>query len=132
MSDLVKWLTNILDEDEAGAKAAARTVGSAEWTTGQYSDYVYTVTSGNAQEVAADGYGHMNEARRYFIARHDPASVLADITAKRAILKIYRDFLDGPMPTSAWESGQLKAIAKAVHHIASAYADRPGHPVERS
>ena len=96
MSDLVEWLTNILDEDE---RLVERSVGDVIGT-------------------CIDNYG------RVIVSK---TRLLADIAAKRAILKIYRDFLEGPMPTSPWESGQLKAIAKAVQHLASAYADRPGY-----
>lgn len=124
-SGLVEWLTKILDEDEALARHVGIEHGSG-WYGGGGS-----VGSAESMYIAVGPWsGELDAETTTFIAKSGPSAVLADIAAKRAILGIYRDFLEGPMPTSAWESGQLKAIAKAVSHIASAYADRDGYREE--
>lgn len=61
------------------------------------------------------------------IATNDPASVLADIAAKRAIITNYRYLADGTGPLSDELAGQLKAYGWAVAHLASVYSSHPDY-----
>jgi hypothetical protein len=65
--DLVAFITARLDEDEAAAKAAAKTSDASDWP----------VLPGTASPYL--------EFRTH-VARHAPARVLRDVNAKRAIL----------------------------------------------
>lgn len=124
MSDLIAWLTQILNEDEAGAKTAATVNGSAEWTESENADYVYTVTTGNAYPVACGAYGYMVDGTRHFIARHDPAAVLADIKAKRARIALHGPVGDGVQHCDVC---RLTYPCRTLRLEASAYAGRPGY-----
>lgn len=140
VDDLVAWLTQILDEEQALAEAAVKEEG-AEWSPGdQYnSDSVSSVAGGY---VATGAWGYMAWETRQHIARHDPIRTLADIAAKRAIIALHTDvemhieFIhersgdhwcdvcgsvdDAPV---AWPCDTLRLLA-------SAYADRPGYQDE--
>jgi len=127
-SNLVAWLTKILAEDKAVAETAAKVNGSAEWTSPDVADYVYTVTDGNPYPVACGAYDFMVGGTKRFIARHDPAAVLADIEAKRAIIANCLTWIGGE-PLNAWyDGGRPQDLAdETLRLLASAYADRPGY-----
>lgn len=81
---LVAFFTARLDEEETTAKAAA----GGPWT-------------GSGPYVGAAGAGIIMQARHSedaaHVARHDPARVLRDVEADRAILAMLeQDFLYGP------------------------------------
>lgn len=124
MSDLVEWLTKILDEDEALARAV-KPLGEVVVMGGER----HSETFGHLRYTVAseDGYPRTlgdPEADRHF-ARHDPAAVLADIAAKRAIIaeceRVYRA-KDREYGDSSHD------LADAVlDHLATAYASRPGY-----
>jgi hypothetical protein len=77
VGELVAFVTARLDEDEAVATAAGRmpwdtAVGGAIFVATALARYVASVE---------------READRQHIARHDPARVLADIAAKRRLVR---------------------------------------------
>src|SRR5258708_12897907 len=93
MSDLAAFLTARLDEDEVAAKAAMNVYG-ADWNAQTGSEYLpaRVYGKGGRDRPVAD------TSRAYpadHIARHDPARVLREVKAKRAILKAWHG--DGPM-----------------------------------
>lgn len=98
MSDLVAFLTARYDEDEVAAQACKpgpwmegserpHLVNgviygqSTGWTSGGHLEQVCTVNIDYAGEAGPANLAHM--------VRHDPARVLADLTAKRRILKLH-------------------------------------------
>ena len=127
MTDLIAFLTARLDEDEAAAKAA----WGVEW------DWRYV----------AQPFGERPSiAHTVHIARHDPARILREVEAKRAIVGIYagtlalvehplvikegqfagkinaRDYLDAKR--------ELAVLKPAVEALAAVYRDHPDYRQE--
>lgn len=149
MDELVTWLRGVLDEDERSARAAT-------WTDDQVGNTWRAVKSTAEYErlIVADGFedgvaivrpeGLDPEATAEHIALHDPAAVLADIEAKRAILDLHSAVLDGKdRPVCDYcdqlchsRSGLMCDDPDApypcytVKLLASAYRDRPGYRAE--
>jgi hypothetical protein len=119
MDDLVTWLRAQLDADEAAALVASQGVGCDKWDT---------PATGIVRMAGGDltGLGLVQAPRDAadHIARHDPASVLRDVAAKRAIV----DRLDAPENSHSQEAWY--AIEYDIALIASAYADRDGYRPE--
>lgn len=88
--DLVAFFSARLDEDEAIAQAA--TPGPWEVDNENYAEAIRTLDEGDSV-VSGGRWG--GEAPVFgtddalHIARHDPARVLADVTAKRAIIESF-------------------------------------------
>jgi len=83
--DLVTWLRAQLDEDERWAKLAAHQAGSAAWEPeeGAGTTVISRVRIGPGrffESLGEEGFASEH------IARHDPARVLAEVAAKRAII----------------------------------------------
>lgn len=156
-ADLVAWLTQILDEDEALAKDANVKQDDPVWWVSRVAmswPQSYTVRSkqdnrpiARVEDVAGDEDTDITGildggSVAAHIALHDPAAVLADIAAKRAIITAYveaqqayetvRGTFDGDnSPGAKLEVfGYAQAAAgllTAVRLLASAYAARPGY-----
>jgi hypothetical protein len=77
---LAGFLVARLDEDEAAATEA----GADEWNCERA---VWMVTDSKGEAVAYDE-GKPTEDQAAHIARHDPARVLREVAAKRAILEL--------------------------------------------
>jgi uncharacterized protein DUF6221 len=133
---LAEFLAARLDEDEAVAKAVRD--GSAPWE-GQWQlrDRLALETR-NGWVIAVSPGLHMNldlAAREFapgvveHIARHDPARVLREVEAKRAILARYEDCLirmEDPEYPNAVARDQAREYEDFVlPDLASAWA---GHP----
>ena len=104
--DLAAFLRARLDEDEAAARAAA----DGPWTSsGPYVD--------------APGAGIIMQARHTedaaHAARHDPARVLREVEAKRAIL-------------AQWQAQppDSPVLTNALYQLAAVYSDHPGYRPE--
>ena len=132
MSDLLTWYRAQLDEDERIALAATQ----GEWSvnSGRYAEYI--VSDGGTCVVAGGRWG--DEASVFettedaiHIARHDPASVPADIAAKRAIVDKLEFLTAGTTPSDRVR-GLQAAYREVVRLLASAYAHRPGYLPEWS
>lgn len=149
MDDLIAWLRAQLDEDERIALATfdvnvrvAMSNGAAtpRWIPDPE-------TSGVRDEGGVSRVHHTWHREREHIARHDPARVLADVAAKRAILDLHYiierkvNWIDAegddwqnhqPVCVICVEKYSLVTIpddlgpCKTVHLLATAYADRPG------
>lgn len=103
MDDLVTWYRACLDEDEQSAKAADVKQGDPNWWVSEVASAAgehFTVRSrrdnrpiARVQRLDGDegepaGILHAGVVA-FHIALHDPASVLADIAAKKAILDLH-------------------------------------------
>lgn len=123
-SDLVEFLRARLDEDEQVARAAT----PGPWTQDEEVD---GWRAGRQTVVRADRFRvvTVDQTRQHHpageenvahIARHDPARVLADVAAKRALL----DAMIGPALSSAVARTCDAGLATA-RYLALAYADHP-------
>lgn len=112
VTDLVAFLRAALDDDERVAQAAARTRGTFWTPVGLQSTF----------DARVDDH----------IARHDPARVLREVAAKRAILDLHHkqeaaEFEDR-RSVASWcpVCGDAEACP-TLRHLAAVYADRPGY-----
>ena len=105
IDDLVAWLRVVLDEDERAAKRASES--SPNWqydgtnprgprvVVGRDTDDIWTRNINSAVwecDDELDGCIELADtwaAEAEHMARHDPAAVLADIAAKRAVLELH-------------------------------------------
>lgn len=131
MSGIVEFLTARLDEDEQDAKDAASRRGP-HWLAEEYRDDGWGVSRDRA--VIASGKPIVTEDNDYssamtidHIARHDPARVLADVAAKRAIVDEYmaavRSVAEYPDDRSAIMAEW--SFKRAVRRLAQPHADHP-------
>jgi len=120
--DLVTWFRQQLDEDERLAQAA----GGTSWVARGHLAHVSTWSRGVQAkwceilaEVEYVGPTAQTESMDHaaHIVRHDPARVLAEVAAKRAVI----DLLE--------ELNEL-GLYEAVQFLALPYADRPGYREE--
>lgn len=142
MSAVVRFLLARLDEDEEGATAATQgpwrhvaknvietpgiDVTEADW--GRYEDDGVTLLHDYRIHCARD-QGAWKEEDAEHIARHDPARVLAEVAAKRAIVEHFDRLLTGPEDGDEGSATVMlygaAAILCAIRHLAAAYADHP-------
>jgi hypothetical protein len=87
---LVEFLAARLDEDEADALAAAKAASHAEHWRGSPDGDVFEGESNGY--VACGPWGSELGVIGAHIARHDPARVLADVKAKRAIVELHESW----------------------------------------
>ena len=133
---ITEFLVARLDEREAAAKAAPGNawVAHAEDDVAGASVYDeqwlllnpthYDHDEPYSSRPGARGPMYIERARDQLadhIARHDPAHVLADVAAKRAIVARAEAYLHGPR--------HLEAMA-AVRHLAAIDADHPDYRQE--
>lgn len=121
MDDLGSFIRKRLDEDEAVAMAAAsdaaRLAGRANWASA-----AAMVTDAEDPDWAiADLSPYVDdECLARHIARHDPARVLREVAAKRALLaECVRSVERG-------DDGRAMAGA-AIVHMAAAWSDHDGY-----
>ncbi|MBT2385616.1 DUF6221 family protein [Streptomyces sp. ISL-11] len=133
---LVAFLRARLDEDEQTARAAQ----PAPWVR---HDHVAGVHANDATDerpygsAVADcrrvpgGYGVTNAEH---IVRHQPARVLADVAARRAVLDLYEEpEASDALPDSVnrfTSSIQRHVIGEVLPHLALPYADHPDYREE--
>jgi hypothetical protein len=115
MSDVAEFLKARLDEDEA----AARHTSPAPWQATPLATYV-----DDANGVRVAGVAFTEDGRH--IARHDPARVLRDVAAKRAITELFRlDFNEDGEPILL--GGYGEAYWDVLHALASVYSNHPDY-----
>lgn len=122
MSDsLVAFLNARLAEDEAAAKAASEEFGvSGRW---------YRLEDAGKADLGIHG------AQWAHIARHDPARVLREVTAKRDILKRYWRFSEGRnghggLVDRLTAPPIAAAMRPAMLDLAAVYSDHPDYRQE--
>ncbi|WP_030670760.1 DUF6221 family protein [Streptomyces rimosus] len=117
MDDLVQFLRDRLDEDEAVARACA---GDGGW---------------DASNIAIYGPDLAPEVREH-MARHDPARVLAEVEAKRQIIELCEPPLVdvtgyGPVESRDYIPGEGEAWGLPVlKRLALPYANHPDYREE--
>lgn len=114
--ELVAWLRARVDEDEAIAFATINATDRAKPPRWVYTD------DRSIRDTSRDAIlrvKHTWNQEAAHITRHDPARVLRDIEAKRAIL-------DGIVSPMDW-TPQMQAV---VRHLAAVYADKDGYREE--
>ena len=153
MDDLVAWLRHQIDEDERVARATAEggrwryedgdSVGA--WTL---YDERWNIASMTTYDTESYNYAERLPAFRpptyidpdavgAHIARHDPARVLAEVAAKRAILNLYQqawgehqswlEDVGGDTFGRADEvRGRVESLRETMRLLAQPYADREG------
>lgn len=139
--DVVEFLTARLDEDEQAARAATSGEWAAQAQTGPGADpddfwevIAQQVDRNLLLRVATHGYEgggieRADDARH--IARHDPARVLADVAAKRAILALHSGVIvcdvcrDISPYLAAGDSGGAPWPCDTILLLAQPFADHP-------
>jgi hypothetical protein len=133
------WLLDQLDDDERSARAA----GSAAWRRGTYNiaaewddeepawllDSDAVTEADEPHQTVVYDEGRPDAAQTEHIARHNPAAVLADVAAKRAIVAEYLLWTDddaGEMRTIGYREG----LETALRHLAAGYSSRDGYRSE--
>ena len=119
----IAFLDARMDEDEAAAKVAAGVAGP-DWTwetglsAGEATDYV-TGTDGT---LLLDTLGGI-ESEAPHVARHDPARVLREVEAGRALIAEYRRALEkapGNRPL-------LNTLRRLISSRAAVWSDHPDY-----
>lgn len=133
--DLVEFLTARLDEDEQVARSAEG--GTWSWRQG-YGDmcddpecrYGQLMSeSGGSLTLLMDVHGydvHRDWEGAEHIARHDPARVLREVEAKRAILS----WVEWHVMTFGASATLLASTQRLLLALASVYADHPDYQEE--
>jgi hypothetical protein len=138
---LVEFLTARLDEDEASARAASPSPwqygdvdsvagGSLYDATRMIGDLHYEQPDDHDGSIVRHLLSGEADANGAHIARHDPARVLADVKAKRAIVELRAALSQMDRADDRWEAGQIQSADFAVRHLATAYADHPDYRQE--
>lgn len=127
MSGIVEFLEARLDEDEEIARDAAgwdqsgtvRDAGS--WSR----DGVNSVIDSSRRLVVYGDGPAPDDSKAEHIVRHDPARMLREVAAKRAILAEYVNerWVQGQGHRTAWTEGGQAARETAVRLFASIYSD---------
>jgi hypothetical protein len=112
---LIAFYTTRLDEEEADALKADATVLPPGFP--RLTHLVYGL------ERAGFGLAYQG-----FAAVHDPASVLADVAADRAILEMYRQSRGAQFPD--FDGGFATAAEEALAHRAARFASHPDYRQE--
>jgi hypothetical protein len=109
VDDLVEFLRDRLDEDEAAARAAT----PGPWKQSGIGEYGWGVSFSRPGAGVEAEDGDQGRADAEHIARHDPARILAEVEAKRALLR----------GAEEWEGGTLLYYILAP--LARVYCDHP-------
>lgn len=134
---LVEFLTAQMDALAAAAEAAAELQGS-RWTSARGLIVGSKPAVGKPQGCdlwdSESGYLAMERATAEHCALHDPAFVLADITAKRAIIELAQEAteIDRSLDLDrrvGWrdESAEPCIGDLILRQLALPFADRPGY-----
>jgi hypothetical protein len=134
---LLEFLNRCLDEDERLARDAS--YRNARWYLETVpvkwgEDYVPDILAGG-KPILRGSSEYTGVASEHAV-RHDPASVLADIAAKRAIIARVKDdaaITDDPLRSQAASNAEwyLATTGRFIlRALASAYASRPGYDTD--
>lgn len=121
MDDLTAFIAARLDEDEAIAKTACeeyRPTWTAVWTA---STVYARIVDGDGLPLAGTDLRGVAE----HIVHHDPARVLREIAAKRAIIAEYERAVNGSL-----EWGVTSALEDTVSHLADIWSDHDDYRPE--
>jgi hypothetical protein len=129
---LTEFLLARITEDEAAAQDC---VDSGAWSAFRHEEGLeWWVTSANFGHVVTTGYVGNKDSRpnAEHIARHDPARVLAEAAAKRAIVDEFVKRRDAPPESMdvAPEVAKISALKFACRALAAVYNDHPDYRQE--
>lgn len=121
MDEFVVWLRAQLDEDERIARAA----GGLNWSRSEHPwDTAVAIRDSKGERVVCDE-GWPSEGQEVHIAEWDPARVLRETAAKRAIIEhVAYELEDRGGGSPWWYADKLLPILK---QLGTSYADRPGY-----
>lgn len=124
MNDLVQFLNDRLAEDEAAATEA----GSDEWS----SDDAVWMLMDSKGEAVVHNEGKPTEEQAIHMARHDPARVLREVAAKRALLQRYASAARSAEVAYANDSDVYFAegLEQSIGIMAAAYSDHSEYDPE--
>lgn len=136
MTELIEFLRSRLDEDQTAAAGAG--ADGPHWR-GTNDGIFPSDASRHPGAIVVGPYDHLPDELAEHIARHDPARVLAEVNAKRAILdehqplKIEGDKIAG-CQTCSWRDDmevlQVEWPCPTVRLLALPYADHPDYRQE--
>lgn len=119
---IVEFLEARIAEDEAVARGVA---SDGEWTSG--STYGMFVSIEARSWTVVSGEWERRDANH--IARHDPARILREVAAKRAIIKAYVDADIKAHDTYNFHedilNGESNGLETAVEALAICWSDHP-------
>ncbi|MFE5090618.1 DUF6221 family protein [Streptomyces sp. NPDC056638] len=118
MDDLVQFLRDRLDEDEQ----AARRVKSS-WRQIGETGVIVASDGERAEECANGNWTGIAE----HIVRHDPARIMAEVEAKRRILRAHEKWCEGRCEAKYPEGGFDAAHFWSIKSLATVYADHPDY-----
>lgn len=123
---LAAFLAARLDDDEEAAlDAAGWTKAGTERAPGRWSRFgIASVKDDEGRTVIYSDAGQVDPSVADHAARHDPARVLADVAAKRAVLDSVDVLVRGEVaPDIAREVG----LTDILRHLAAVYSDAPDY-----
>jgi hypothetical protein len=126
MSTLSEFLLSCVDTDEREAREAQEEAPALTWQPTKVYDGIWSIDLGPATHPDADSYEvgpdcRMPREMARHIARHDPARVLADCAALRAVVELCSDnYALDPSGLTTWVVDQVLRIE------AQRFKDRPG------
>lgn len=125
--DFVEFLTARLDEAEQAAREAAVASFSEHWRVGDNALYGTDDVSNNPGPFIAPYNDYLADAVGAFIAYWDPARALAEIEAKREILKLYRSERAIADKLGAEGESRVWLLQAVLGDLAGPYADHPDY-----
>lgn len=120
MSGLADFITARLAEDEAAARESHHE--GQRWITEEEGVYRWP------DDELVHSADRKADARH--IARHDPARVLREVTAKRAILARYGECPSTNLGEQLQWSQEQQGLYRAMEYLATAWADHPDYRAE--
>lgn len=134
MSDLLEFLAARLDEDEAAVRAVTAARRYDEWdAVGAAGDDEAADLTWHVVGITAMKPEPGAKAIAHHIARHDPARVLRDVMAQRAIVDAYA-VTDGDVELHLGnfprKHGEWDGLGLAVRQLATVYSDHPHYQQE--
>ncbi|MGW2594782.1 DUF6221 family protein [Streptomyces sp. NPDC001515] len=123
--DLVQFLHDRLDDDEQTARRAIS--GQVDWEEGWGAER----SEGHRHTTIVPHVGMIHEAvQAQHIARHDPARVLAEVEAKRQIVRAHAKWCEGRCEAKYPEGSFDAAHYWSLKALAAVYADHPEYRPE--
>lgn len=135
MDELVQFLRDRLDEDERIAQSAASVRGPDWWFEGYCEDMEGQVLAGKALEGGSSAVRSLamttrSDAEGEHAAHHDPARVLRNVEARRALLSRYEAMAAGVLVMIGSESILAEYRRVILPSLAAVYADHPDYRAE--
>ncbi|MFI6251485.1 DUF6221 family protein [Streptomyces sp. NPDC051016] len=126
MDELVRFLRARLDEDEKRLWHMRKQVIDRPWSAFPYDAGGWRIGIPNGQDGFVVARGMEQAAAEHIVVAADPARVLRDIEAKRAIVNEYAEVASNDTDGAyEYAVGWANALGTAARQLASVYADHP-------